>query len=132
MPHYMSAIIGFVFLAAASVAGAPHALAQSEDPVTLEKNCSKKDAFACANLAVLLRHGRGTNKSYARALTLFVMACEKGNDFACGAVGDMTYRGLGIPSDPQRGEQLLRGACRRGNEWSCESLRRLLDRRRRS
>lgn len=114
---------GLAFFATAMVADP--ALAQIESPGALEKTCRAGEAFACANLAVLYRYGRGVGQDNVRALTLFVRGCEGGNDFACGAVGDMVYRGLGIAAHYENGELLLRGACRRRNEWSCESLRRL-------
>lgn len=114
---------GLAFLAAAAIAGP--VLAQTENPRVLDKSCAQGDSFACANLAVLYRHGRGVEKNFPRALTLYVTACEDGNDFACGSVGDMVYRGLGIAANHENGELLLKGACRRHNEWSCESLKRL-------
>lgn len=101
------------------------AAAQIEDPPALAQSCRAGNAFACANLAVLYRHGRGAPRDHVRALTLYVTACEAGLDFACGSVGDMVYRGLGIAPNHENGKLLLRGACRRNNEWSCETLRRL-------
>lgn len=122
MNAYMKILASAALLAAALAAPAT---AQSERPAELEAACSAGDAFSCANLAVLYRHGRGLERDYVRALTLFVTACESHIDFACGSVGDMVYRGLGIAPNADNGRLLLRGACRRRNQWSCDTMHRL-------
>lgn len=104
---------------AAAIQAAP-AMAQSENSRSLESPCTKGDLFACTNLAVLLKHGRGTPRDLPRALTLFVRACEGGVDFACGNVGEMTFAGKGVAPSQTQGASLLKGACRRGDAWSCE------------
>jgi TPR repeat protein len=111
---------------AAGIAGAPQsAIAQSEDAAALRKSCTKGEALACANLAVLYKHGRNVDQSYPEALTLFVRACENGMNLACGQVGEMTYRGYGVAANQEDGAAILHGACRRGDGWSCETMRRL-------
>lgn len=112
--------IGLAAGLAAAALCAPPASAQSENPRSLERPCAAGDLFACTNLAVLLKHGRGAPQDLPRALTLFVTACEGGVDFACGNVGEMTYRGKGVAARQDQGASLLKGACRRGDAWSCE------------
>ncbi|MEQ1930494.1 MAG: tetratricopeptide repeat protein [Parvularculaceae bacterium] len=99
--------------------------AQTENVARLENPCASGEFLACANLAVLYKHGRNVMRDYPKALTLFLRACEGGVNFACGNVGEMTYLGLGVPANDTDGAPILRGACRRGDAWSCETARRL-------
>jgi TPR repeat protein len=99
------------------------ALAQSENARALEKLCARGDTLSCTNLAVLLKHGRGTPRDDPRALTLFLNACEKGVNFACGNVGEMTFKGRGIAVNEIQGAAIIKGACVRGDAWSCDTAR---------
>lgn len=121
---FLRSLSGFA-LTAALLAASVEASAQSENPAELEKPCTEGSAMACANLAVLYKHGRSVSRDPVRALTLFVRACEGGVNFACGNVGEMTYSGVGVTTNAENGAAIIRGACRRGDSWSCETLRRL-------
>jgi TPR repeat protein len=123
--HRLTSRACISLFALAAAAGVAPASAQSENAKALEKACGGADVIACANLAVLYKHGRAVARNYPKALTYFVRACEGGLNFACGNVGEMTYLGLGVAADPTNGAIILRGACRRKDAWSCETARRL-------
>ncbi|HXI88345.1 MAG TPA: hypothetical protein VNH64_12855 [Parvularculaceae bacterium] len=109
-------------LACLALSPAPVSAQRPDQVEIIDSACRGGDMLACANLAVLYRHGRGVPMDYGRALKLSVEICERGVEFGCGYAGEMTFKGFGIAANPDAGAKLMRRACARGDQWSCQAL----------
>src|SRR4051794_21223219 len=73
--------------------------------------CDDGKGPSCLELADRYDHGKGVEKSTAKALELYVLACQHDVARACSAAGDISVSGDGVPMEEAKGLALREKAC---------------------
>lgn len=86
----------------------------------LAEACRAGDGGGCAQLALMLRDGKGVPQDLTQAAAFYQRGCELGSAKGCSGWGSLLMRGQGVPQSLAQALTLFSKACSTGGEDSAE------------
>lgn len=89
-----------------------------------QKACKRRSPFACINLGLMYKNGRGVKQDHAEAFTRFKTACSRSVGYGCYHMALLYQAGLGVKKDTARAKKIITHQCNNKLNVACETLAR--------